>query len=58
MENQVKSMYYKFILIAFLFNILQIHTQDLKDWQKKITLPDTTFNVDSSYWIKGSIFNI
>ena len=25
---------------------------------KKITLPDTTFNVDSSYWIKGSIFNI
>ena len=58
MENQVKSMYYKFILITFLLNILQIHSQDLKDWQKKITLPDTTFNVDSSYWIKGSIFNI
>ena len=32
--------------------------QDLKEWQRKITLPDTTFNVDSNYWIKGSIFNI
>ena len=58
MENQVNSIRYKFILIAFLFSIVKIHTQDLKDWQKKITLYDTTFSTDSSYWIKGSIFNI
>ena len=58
MDNQVNSVRYKFILIVFLFNIVKIHAQDLKDWQKKITLPDTAFNVDSSYWIKGSIFNI
>ena len=58
MENQVK------------FNSAQIHTNyfsiqhptnsytRFKRMAKKITLPDTTFNVDSNYWIKGSIFNI
>ncbi len=58
MENRHTLILSKIVLLIIHLNVVPLNAQNLKEWQKKITLPDTTFNVDSNFWIKGSIINV
>ena len=58
MENLTKNNFTVLLVILFTMQMLTLNAQELKEWQGKISLHDSTFKSDSSYWKKGSVINL
>ena len=58
MENVTKNNFTALLVILFTIQMLTLNAQELKEWQGKISLHDSTFKSDSSYWKKGSVINL
>ena len=48
MENLTKNNFTALLVILFTMQMLKLNAQELKEWQGKISLHDSTFKADSA----------